>query len=59
MENVTLPLPGMGGTCEIGTNGDKVPYFWIYQFVGEDRKAVIVAESEDRNTVCIRNRMSG
>ena len=43
---------GMGGKCEIGMNGDKIPYFWIYQFLGDDMKATIVAESEDKNTVC-------
>lgn len=42
---------GMGGPCEMGPIGDKISYFWIYQFLGNDRKPEIVAETEDRNTV--------
>lgn len=41
----------MGATTDIALNGDKQPYFWIYQFVGDDMKATLVAETSEKNTV--------
>lgn len=32
----------------MGDNGDKVPYFWILQFRGEDSQPEIVALSETK-----------
>lgn len=41
----------MGGPCDIGENGDKMPDFWIFQFIGDDGEAVKVAQTEDMNRV--------
>ena len=35
----------------MGADGDKVSHFWVFQFLGEERKSTLVAESQDRNSV--------
>ena len=35
----------------MGADGDKVSHFWVFQFLGEERKSTLVAESQDRNNV--------
>lgn len=44
---------GIGAEIEIGADGDRIPYYLIYQFLGEDGKATLIAQSSDRNTVRI------
>lgn len=41
----------MGATSYIAPGGDKLPFFWIYQFQGEGMQATLVAESVDKNKV--------
>lgn len=42
---------GLSGPCDIGMNGDRLPYFWFYQFIGENLTEQVVAISEDKNKV--------
>jgi len=41
----------MGAPADISPTGDKTPFFWIYQFVGEDMHIALVAETAKKNTV--------
>ncbi|XP_060579361.1 atrial natriuretic peptide receptor 1-like [Ruditapes philippinarum] len=43
-----LSFEGISGPCDMGLSGDRIPYFWIYQFVGVDNEAEIVAISETK-----------
>lgn len=42
---------GIGAQVDISSCGDKIPYFWIYQFLGEDMVATVVAETAEKNQV--------
>ncbi|XP_052799234.1 receptor-type guanylate cyclase gcy-13-like [Mya arenaria] len=44
-----LSFDGIGGPCDIGMNGDRVPFFWMNQFRGEDTQPEVVAISTDKN----------
>lgn len=44
-------LLGIPGPCDIGMNSDKLPYYWLYQYHGQDRLPVLVAESISKNMV--------
>jgi len=35
----------------MGPDGDKIPYFWVIGYVGDDMEPTIIAESEDKNRV--------
>ena len=41
----------MSGPCDMGPDGDKIPYFWVIGYVGDDMEPTIIAESEDKNRV--------
>ncbi|XP_053376167.1 atrial natriuretic peptide receptor 1-like [Mercenaria mercenaria] len=43
-----LSFPGISGPCDMGLTGDRIPYFWIYQFVGDNSELEIVALSETK-----------
>lgn len=49
-----LCFAGLSGPCDMDNNGDRLPYFWFYQYLGEERAATIVAVSEDKNRVCVQ-----
>ncbi|KAH3857584.1 hypothetical protein DPMN_100194 [Dreissena polymorpha] len=44
-----LSFDGIAVPCDIGTNGDQVPYFWVNQFVGPDVHVQAVAISSNKN----------
>ncbi|XP_052820035.1 receptor-type guanylate cyclase gcy-6-like [Mya arenaria] len=46
-----MHFEGISGPCDIGINGDRVPYFWVHQYVGSKVEARMVAISENMNTV--------
>jgi len=41
----------MGDEALISPVGDKVPFFWIFQFIGDDTRAKLVAQTADNNQV--------
>jgi hypothetical protein len=49
-------MKGISGPCDMGLSGDRIPYFWIYQFVGVDNEAEIVAISETKLKVIIQEK---
>jgi len=49
---VFIVIKGISGPCDIGMNADKIPYFWVFQYRGENSVPLLVAESDNKNKVC-------
>jgi len=42
---------GISEPCDMDNNADRIPYFWFYQYLGENTTAKIVAVSQEKNKV--------
>ena len=49
--NGHLAVVGISGPCDMDDNGDRLPYFWFFQYFGEHLRRDLVAVSEDKNRV--------